>query len=450
MPFADVPPEHPYADEIEAVASAGLVRGYADGTFRPGQPVTRGELAVVLSRLLPPAPEEPDEPEPEPPLEVTEEYPANPDVVLTPGETVQAVLAPGRVVELLPGEYGDQTLDPPAGCHIFSRGVASFTHPHKGLCSDHPWIHGGGDDVTLRGILIDGWSAPGNDPSSANGRGALELSGDRWSILDFGARRIADSVIRGGKGHRIERYDISDFGRYAFVQMRQGLIKDGKVSKLGSKYGASVPRVSDPNRGFCKFAAGADSMTVDGLVLEGIDGAGVWWDGWGTDGVVRNVVARHVEGNVVAAEISFGPFLFENVEAYDSADPHETDNPIKSVVLSHWTPDVTVRNVYGERVGNGVCAYGFTSRKQFTSGGGGYTAEELRRKLSLRNFTVDGYGFHEVARFTAGYGPADGDANGDPFVGMSWRNGTWDTGARFIIGSDKQVDEAGWTGRGMS
>jgi len=51
--FSDETPLHP--DDlacIRAVAVAGVMSGYPDGTFRPGEPLTRAELAVILSRLV--------------------------------------------------------------------------------------------------------------------------------------------------------------------------------------------------------------------------------------------------------------------------------------------------------------------------------------------------------------------------------------------------------------
>ncbi len=38
--------------DIEKVAAAGLMKGYADNNFRPEKPVTRAELAAVASRLM--------------------------------------------------------------------------------------------------------------------------------------------------------------------------------------------------------------------------------------------------------------------------------------------------------------------------------------------------------------------------------------------------------------
>lgn len=50
-PFPDVPADHTHADAIEAAADAGLINGYPDGTYRPDEPVTRGQLASVVVRL---------------------------------------------------------------------------------------------------------------------------------------------------------------------------------------------------------------------------------------------------------------------------------------------------------------------------------------------------------------------------------------------------------------
>ncbi|MHB8158849.1 MAG: S-layer homology domain-containing protein, partial [Desulfocucumaceae bacterium] len=49
--FSDVSPGHWAYGTIEAAASAGLVRGYPDGSFLPDLPVTRAETAVLLLKL---------------------------------------------------------------------------------------------------------------------------------------------------------------------------------------------------------------------------------------------------------------------------------------------------------------------------------------------------------------------------------------------------------------
>ena len=48
--FSDVPADHPYYDSIEWSAENGVTTGYPDGTYRPDDPVTRGEMAVFLKR----------------------------------------------------------------------------------------------------------------------------------------------------------------------------------------------------------------------------------------------------------------------------------------------------------------------------------------------------------------------------------------------------------------
>jgi hypothetical protein len=50
--FWDVPPEHPFAAPIEAVAAAGIAQGYADTWFHPTDPVSRQAMAAFLQRTV--------------------------------------------------------------------------------------------------------------------------------------------------------------------------------------------------------------------------------------------------------------------------------------------------------------------------------------------------------------------------------------------------------------
>ena len=50
--FADVPSAHWAAKYIDFAATRGWVTGYADGTFKPENPITRAEVAAVTCRLL--------------------------------------------------------------------------------------------------------------------------------------------------------------------------------------------------------------------------------------------------------------------------------------------------------------------------------------------------------------------------------------------------------------
>jgi hypothetical protein len=46
--FVDVPPNNPFYGEIETMYNHGVISGYADGTFRPGNPATRGQVSKIV------------------------------------------------------------------------------------------------------------------------------------------------------------------------------------------------------------------------------------------------------------------------------------------------------------------------------------------------------------------------------------------------------------------
>jgi hypothetical protein len=45
--FSDVPPTNPFYEHIETAYAHGIISGYADGTFRPGNDATRGQIAKI-------------------------------------------------------------------------------------------------------------------------------------------------------------------------------------------------------------------------------------------------------------------------------------------------------------------------------------------------------------------------------------------------------------------
>jgi hypothetical protein len=47
--FSDVPPNHTFYNEIRCLACRGIIGGYADGTFRPQNDITRGQIAKMVS-----------------------------------------------------------------------------------------------------------------------------------------------------------------------------------------------------------------------------------------------------------------------------------------------------------------------------------------------------------------------------------------------------------------
>ena len=49
--FKDVPDNAWYANAVNCLYEAGLIGGYEDGTYKPNNPVTRAEIAVLLQRF---------------------------------------------------------------------------------------------------------------------------------------------------------------------------------------------------------------------------------------------------------------------------------------------------------------------------------------------------------------------------------------------------------------
>jgi len=48
--FADVNPDTKLGKAVGLLAHYNIINGYPDGTFRPNEPITRGQMAVILSR----------------------------------------------------------------------------------------------------------------------------------------------------------------------------------------------------------------------------------------------------------------------------------------------------------------------------------------------------------------------------------------------------------------
>ncbi len=48
--FWDVPKTHRYSGAIQYAVDQDIIRGFPDGTFRPNDPVTRGEMAILFTR----------------------------------------------------------------------------------------------------------------------------------------------------------------------------------------------------------------------------------------------------------------------------------------------------------------------------------------------------------------------------------------------------------------
>jgi hypothetical protein len=48
--FSDVPPDHTFYEFIERLAARGIIGGYSDGTFRPENNATRGQISKIVAK----------------------------------------------------------------------------------------------------------------------------------------------------------------------------------------------------------------------------------------------------------------------------------------------------------------------------------------------------------------------------------------------------------------
>jgi hypothetical protein len=87
--FSDVPATHPFYDDVEWMAAAGITNGFDDGTYRPTQPVTRQAMSAFMRRLY----------------DFQEDFSANTggDPAATSSTTFQPIPGAGGVVEVPPG-----------------------------------------------------------------------------------------------------------------------------------------------------------------------------------------------------------------------------------------------------------------------------------------------------------------------------------------------------------
>ncbi|WP_252504396.1 S-layer homology domain-containing protein [Sporosarcina sp. Marseille-Q4943] len=50
--FSDVPPTKHFAEAVNELAERNIIGGYPDGTFKPGNPITRGQAAALIVKLI--------------------------------------------------------------------------------------------------------------------------------------------------------------------------------------------------------------------------------------------------------------------------------------------------------------------------------------------------------------------------------------------------------------
>ncbi len=137
--FPDVPADFVHAGAISAVAAAGITTGFEDGTFRPGDPVTRGQMATFLFRALA---EEPTQPPVDPELPETPETPVAVGVTAL-GEVL--VDAAGMTLYIFDNDV------PSSGVSACTGGCADNWPPL--LVEGAPQV-GDGLDADLLGLLV--------------------------------------------------------------------------------------------------------------------------------------------------------------------------------------------------------------------------------------------------------------------------------------------------------
>ncbi|WP_301108433.1 S-layer homology domain-containing protein [Sporosarcina sp.] len=49
--FSDVPPSKHFADAVNDLAARNIIGGYPDGTFKPGNSITRGQAAAIIAKM---------------------------------------------------------------------------------------------------------------------------------------------------------------------------------------------------------------------------------------------------------------------------------------------------------------------------------------------------------------------------------------------------------------
>lgn len=394
------------------------------------------------------------------------------DRTFSPGATQSQIdqIQAGENVEFLPGDYGDRHLNrlsQVSGVYAFCRATladdglfgyqwtaspAEFHHVHQGVCYDDPFCWGMDPNNTLRGMLIDGFSPNPKSGTDYRGAGVLRPTGNNCTYMDLEIQRSRESAFYPTADNvTIKRVAAYLMGKYMWGG---GVGDDGRIFNIWCHEVYTSPVISaglvpaqvSSDRGVCKNPGGVDGLQVDGAVYWNIDGKGVWWDGAGTNGVCRNVRARNVDHNVVSAEVSLGPFLFEDIYAEDSARTRSSaTDVISATVLWPLTPDVTVRRVTSVRCGNGVTTHN-RDHPVLDVGAGGYSAQYMRDNLGVRNSIVEDCDFTDIKggagefanRYNAGWagGGFTHSPSGDviQFEAPVWRNNIYSPSPSFRVG----------------
>jgi hypothetical protein len=363
MKFYDVPDDHPHRRGIEWAADEGLVKGYPDGTFRPEQAVTRGQLATILWRQAgAPQPEPEPEPEPEPPVDGYPDVPAT-AVSATPSN-FQSVLDSGAAfVVLEPGTYrGAWRLSTPNQTIMARRPGEAVI---DGGGANTPWIGNGPNGVTLLGLTVREWmradaSMFRDDGKLKHGLSAVVNPGAQgWRIGWCDLGHTDTILVNWGPGwhihdtyfHHADRYAIHGGGRNGSKLMERCTWE--WVGKLPDR-----DSLADTNRGGCKFAL-TSGITIRDLTVRNAYN-GVWWDISNENGTLERFTIDNCERTGVNLEISYGPFTVrDGLITRCGSLKRKSEGaswPVPAGVLISLTPDSMVERVRVENSRNGITA----------------------------------------------------------------------------------------------
>jgi len=197
--FSDVPATGPVHEAVSYLSSAGVLGGYADGTFGPGRTVTRGQAAKIL--------------------------------VLDRGISVPASLS-GRFVdgESVYGRYAEA-----AAARGWIGGYPDGTfRPYEGLQRQHMAV------IVVRSL---GWDAQAQALTAAQRAAALALFSDAGRIQAAAAPYVALAVSRGlfqgTTGGRLEPAATISRAQFALVAYRADLTTVAVVQ--GIRFSADYP-----------------------------------------------------------------------------------------------------------------------------------------------------------------------------------------------------------------
>ena len=289
--------EHPFSDVIKqwqieptrVLAELGIMTGYDDGTFRPEQPITRGEVAAAIYRsvallgpdLMPvgdvappvdPAPDPDPVPTPDPAPEPTPPAPAPPSPVdggaswfghPEPVGTGDEIVSAARyALHVKPGEGGKEY----RGLSVRS----TNTGKSKAILIQ--------DDATFYNLWVRG----GADGIHQTG-GHLRIFGGIVEEIIYPDGSHSD--VYQARGGTIEAYGVllvcgANGNRPAMLNLGQGAYFEN-CGFIGGGYG--LQRDSDYKGDVvlrdCKFGYGTFGFDNRPLAGSGIDHEGsVWWN----------------------------------------------------------------------------------------------------------------------------------------------------------------------------